>query len=296
MNCLPPATNEGALPNSTAYGTKTSFDPKSIIPYELNLSLETLRNPGTWTMLFFGFSPLALTDALAGNLEYELKFLLAYFALAWAAYFYVFVAKRSSNLGLGLAAAVFTIVIGVPFGRFLNQTLLSIFYGMTTSPSAVARLIGQVFSNGLNEELVKSLPLLVLAFGLHRTKKPLDGIFFGALSGMGFAAWEGYHHITKTQGMSNLFIQAVLLRSTTFFFLHSIFTGITGYFVALAALSRRFSLCIVGLGLASILHGCYDFAANAAAVPVAAFTYLLLTSYVKQSQQNGSAVEETKGC
>jgi RsiW-degrading membrane proteinase PrsW (M82 family) len=220
-----------------------------------------------------------------GSLEHELQFLMAYFALAWTAYFYAIVAERSTNLWLGLDTSVFTIVIGVPFGRFLRYTVLPVFYGMTTSTSDVMRLIGQIFSNGLNEELLKALPLIVLAFGLRRIKKPLDGVFYGALSGVGFAAWEGYWVITKSQATGDVFLQVVLLRCTTLPFLHAIFTGISGYFIAVACKSRRFALCIAGLALASTLHGCYDFASNMVDVLIAAFTYLLLNFYVKQSQQ-----------
>src|SRR5438552_64778 len=169
----------------------TSFNFKWIIPYATRDRLTILRNPGTWVILSFALVPLIVNQAVPSQ-EQLLVFLMGYFALAWAAYFYVFVAKRSTNVWIGMATALFTIVAGIPFGRLLKYTVLSPFYHMNSSPTDMVRFIGDWGSHGLAEESLKAFPVILLAFVLKQVKKPMDGVFYGALAGLGFAAWEGY--------------------------------------------------------------------------------------------------------
>src|ERR1700719_1108753 len=71
-----------------------SFDFRWIVPYEAVFSARILRNPTTWVMFFFGFAPL-LGFFVAGSESQIMGWMLAYFALAWAAYFYLVVAKQN---------------------------------------------------------------------------------------------------------------------------------------------------------------------------------------------------------
>ena len=100
------------------------FTTKWIVPCDAATFFKVLRARGTWMMLLFGLAPLAFNSA-GGVREQLLLFLVVYCSLAWGAYFYVFLTKQTSNLWIGIGTAVFTILIGVPFGRLLKHTLFS---------------------------------------------------------------------------------------------------------------------------------------------------------------------------
>jgi RsiW-degrading membrane proteinase PrsW (M82 family) len=257
------------------------FTTKWIVPCDAATFFKVLRTPGTWMMLLFGLAPLAFNSA-AGVREQLLLFLVVYFSLAWGAYFYVFLTKQTSNLWIGIGTAVFTILIGVPFGRLLKHTLFSPFYSLADSSSGAWRLLGDVFSHGLTEELLKALPILLLTFAVSRIKRPVDGAFYGALSGLGFAAWEGYKFMVQSQGSSEALMET-LLRTTTLPFLHASFSAIAGYFIALSRFNRqRLAVCATGIATAAVLHGFYDFESRTGQVVVAACTFLLLALHLNQ--------------
>jgi protease PrsW len=257
-----------------------SFRFDWIVPYKTAVSKDVLRNPSTWGMLLFSFAPLAFNGAVS-SVEQIPFFLATYAPLAWAAYFYVFVVKRSTNLWLGLASAAFTIAVGVPIVLLLRRTLLSVFYSMSAAPSGIEHLLGYLVSS-LSEELFKALPLLILGFILGWMKKPADGIFYGALSGLGFSAVESYRIFTRTHDTD--YVMQVLLRATACPFLHALWASISGYFIALATMSRRrVALCLLGLTTAFTVHGCYDAAPRSAQAVLAGLSYLLFISYIRRS-------------
>jgi RsiW-degrading membrane proteinase PrsW (M82 family) len=220
-----------------------------------------------------------------------------YFALAWAAYFYVFVANRTTDLEVGLGAAGFAALISFPIALLLNRTPpISWVYGMAAAKVPFERLPGFVFGVGLKEEVLKALPILLLAFWTDRIKKPLDGIFYGALCGLGFAVAEGTRYVSAAHNTGWVIYQT-LLRTTTLPFLHATWSAISGYFIALAMVNkhRRAALCLIGIAVATVLHGCYDFAAaGTIGVGIAAFVYLLFISYIDRSQDMVHALEQAE--
>jgi len=259
-----------------------------IFPRDASLFLKLQRDPGVWVMLIFGLAPIAFNLFFPDG-ETQALLISAYFTLAWVAYFYVVVGKRTVNLWLGLGSALFMLLVGVPIGRFLHFNVLMPFYEMTNSPSALVRWAGNVLSHGLNEEAMKAISVLLLAFAFRQVKKPIDGIFYGALSGLGFAAWEGHKLIVEAQTPAVMMI-TVAIRSVSNCLLHASYTGISGYFIAIAALSRRrIALSSLGILIAILLHGTFDFHADVSPVALitAATTYVLCRYLVARSYQMG---------
>src|SRR5215467_9293817 len=127
-----------------------------IFPRDASLFLKLQRDPGVWVMLIFGLAPIAFNLFFPDG-ETQALLISAYFTLAWVAYFYVVVGKRTVNLWLGLGSALFMLLVGVPIGRFLHFNVLMPFYEMTNSPSALVRWAGNVLSHGLNEEAMKAI-------------------------------------------------------------------------------------------------------------------------------------------
>ncbi len=264
-----------------------SFDFKWIVPYQALFSTRILRNPTSWVMLLFGFTPL-LGFYIAGSESQLIGWMLAYFALAWAAYFYIVVAGRNCDLRVGLGVALFTTFIGNPVHLWVAHLRpLTWFVALATHHTGLTGLIGWLVGIGANEEFWKALPVLLAAFCLRRINKPLDGLFYGALSGLGFAVREGMYFLGLAHG-ANEMLRQVLVRTTEAPFIHATYTAISGYFIALAVLSRRrrAALCVLGIAVPAVLHGCFDFLGDhVIAIAVAAIAYLLLISYIDRSQE-----------
>lgn len=273
-----------------------SFNFKWIVPYETAFSPRIMRNPTTWVMFFFGFTPLFGFFA-AGSQSQIVGWMLAYFAVAWAAYFYIVVAKRNCDPKMGLAIALFTIFIGFPIHLGVaHLPPLRWFVSLATSNNSVIGLTGWLVGIGANEEFWKAVPVLLVAFLLRRINKPLDGLFYGALSGLGFAVREGIHFLGLSHGADEM-LRQVLVRTTEAPFIHATYSAMSGYFIALAVLSprRRAALCVLGIAVPAILHGSFDYVSDhAIGIVVAALAYLLLISYIDRSQEMLAQLQRTE--
>lgn len=263
-----------------------TFEFRAVVPYETLLSERIVRNPSTWVMLVFGFAPL-LGFYLAASMFQLFAWLLTYFALVWTAYFYVAVTRRSGDLRIGLAIALFTGFIGCQLDIWVRSVPpVSLLYALAATHQGITSVTAYIAGVGLNEEFFKSLPVMLVAFRFRRDTKPLDGLFFGAMSGLGFAVREGFKYMGNAADTSDALHQA-LIRTTTTPFLHATWAGIAGYFIGVAAVRkhRPALLTLVGVGVAATLHGSYDFLdTRVTAVGVAALAYLLFVAYLDRSQ------------
>jgi len=263
-----------------------------IAPYWSLESLKVLRQPETWVFFAFAYAvlPFYLSNPSRENLFIVL---MAYFALAWALCFYVFIAKRRTNIWMGLATAVFTRLVGRWFGHILKVTILAPFYHLSESPTDILKAIGIFGSFGFNEELLKALPVLLLAFVLKRIKTPIDGMFYGAMSGLSFAAWEGYTYLddpTKGEILTVAFV-----RITNSMFMHAAYPAIAGYFIALAIRKRRpLLLSAVGIGIATVLHSLFDIFITTHGPLIVIVVFLVFIAYADRSQRIASETEESQ--
>ncbi len=250
------------------------------------LEWRIVRNPTTGVMLLFGFAPL-LAFYIAATPFQLLACLLTYSAVALTAYFYLVVARRTASLAFGLAVALFTMVVGSQMVIGLEQVPpLSSLYAAAIRRDGVPSVVGFFAGLAANEETWKAVPVLFLAFAVRRGTTPLDGMFYGALSGVGFAFREGLTYIGGASQGSDLLHQA-LIRTTTMPLLHATWSGIAGYFIGVAAATRRrqFAVSILGIATATTLHGLYDVAVeHILAVAIAAITYLLFVSYIERAE------------
>jgi len=267
-----------------------SFNPRWVVPFDTAISPQIIKNRAVWVMLFFGFFPLtALNLGLVQDGGQLVFALISYYCLAWAGYFYFFVSKRSASLEVGMGALVFTAFIGIPL-LLKAQSIpgISHLYGFTRGGDLVSSMIGFIFGVGILEEVTKAVPVLILAYKLNKVEKPLDGIFYGAMSGLGFAVAEGVQYISNSPSSTELVVQT-LIRTTTLPFMHALWAATAGYFIALSLINRRRSLALIvlGIGVAALHHGLYDTFAGrspAVALALAAFLYLLFVAYLERSQ------------
>lgn len=93
--------------------------------------------------------------------------------------------------------------------------------------------------------------------------EPLDAMLYMIIVALGFAALENILFITSPDGY--FILKDVLTLSVFRFlgatFLHTLCSGLVGFFIALSCLNpkNRIKLTSIGLVMATILHGLYNF-------------------------------------
>lgn len=136
---------------------------------------------------------------------------------------------------------------------------------------AVPKLLGPAV-----EEIAKASALLVvLAVWPGELDDPLDGIVYGALAGLGFAATEnlGYYTLAALQGGAPGLTRALWLRGLLQGLNHAAFTATTGAAVGwaygrTARPPAPAAAVLLGLGLAVVVHAVWNAVASEAITQV----------------------------
>jgi RsiW-degrading membrane proteinase PrsW (M82 family) len=210
----------------------------------------------------------------------------AYFATAWLLLLGIIIRPEHVTRTMLLVVVVIALVTQVPLAVALETAL----HGTTSS------LAPSIFTVGIPEELAKALPVLVIALVYRRRHglTPRDYLFLGAVSGLAFGASEVVHYFTvngvvefyqtvqasvptitqliRTGHSTSTSLFAVLIGPVRYFVLdfvwrfitdpvtHACWSGLTGYFIGLAATGRHRWITVswIGLAVAAILHGIND--------------------------------------
>lgn len=158
-----------------------------------------------------------------------------------------------------LISLIAELIFGLPFSALLDS-----FAAQVVGASAIAPVV---------EESVKgvSLLFLLLVFGRY-FDDVLDGIIFGAVAGLGFAATEDFLYFLGAfaEGGAVSFSLVVVLRKVIFGLNHAFFTSILGASLGQARLSPRWVIRLLlplgGLTLAISFHAVHNLAASFASV------------------------------
>ena len=210
----------------------------------------------------------------------------AYFALAWLLLLGVIIRPDHVTRPMLLVLVVIALLTQVPLALALEQALHSSTTALGTS----------IVTVGIPEELAKAIPIVVVALIYRRSHGllPRDYLFLGAVSGLVFGASEVVHYFTVNGvvefyltvkssipsiehllntghsaptaifatlvGPVLLFIITFVWRFLTDPITHACWSGLTGYFIGLAATSRHrwYQVAWIGLAMAAILHGLND--------------------------------------
>jgi RsiW-degrading membrane proteinase PrsW (M82 family) len=184
-----------------------------------------------------------------------------YFAVAWLLLLGVIVRPQHVSRAMLAAVAVVGIVTQAPTAIFLETRL----HSNTSS-------LLDIFTIGLPEELAKAIPIVVVAWIWRQywhTQTPRDYLFLGAVSGLVFGAAEVVHYFTDVLGSLSGNVNGLVLQDLTIQYIwrfltdpidHACWAGITGYFIGLAITGRdrKYSIGLVGIGIAAVLHGLND--------------------------------------
>jgi RsiW-degrading membrane proteinase PrsW (M82 family) len=211
----------------------------------------------------------------------------AYFAVAWLLLLGVIVRPQHVTRAMLAAVAVVGIVTQAPTAIFLETQL-----------HAGTGSLLDVFTIGVPEELAKAIPIVVVAWIWRRywhTQTPRDYLFLGAVSGLVFGAAEVVHYFTNVLGSLSGNATGLDLQDLTIQYIwrfltdpidHAMWAGITGYFIGLAITSqdRKYSVGVVGIGIAAVLHGLNDWNpinSHTAWVLVTLISVLLFLGYAR---------------
>jgi RsiW-degrading membrane proteinase PrsW (M82 family) len=207
-----------------------------------------------------------------------------YFAVAWLLLLAVIVRPDYVTRPMLAVVVVIALATEVPLAIVLENALHSSDMKLGLSIATV----------GIPEELVKAIPVLVVALLYRRhVLMPRDYLFLGAVSGLAFGASEVVQYFTTnsvasfyqtvqaaTPSITHLiatghsapasvfsvligpvwyFIVSFVWRFLTDPITHACWAGVTGYFIGLAATRRHtWWVALVGLLIAAVLHGLND--------------------------------------
>lgn len=150
-----------------------------------------------------------------------------------------------------ILSLIFQILLDIPISEFADP--------------ASAGLIGASVVAPITEEIFKAGVLaLLLLFFRKEIDSAFDGIIYGCMAGLGFAAVENIMYLgveALESGVEGVIVLG-LLRVFIFGLNHPLFTGLTGWGIAMARTSRNWVVKIiapfVGLGLAMAAHAIHN--------------------------------------
>jgi protease PrsW len=108
----------------------------------------------------------------------------------------------------------------------------------------------------LCEELCKYLFLRIFLYNHKEFNEPYDGIVYAVTIALGFAAVENVLYVVPLGSW-----KVALWRMVTAVPAHAVFGGMMGYYFALSKFSNKYKTwyLVVGITLASCMHGLYDY-------------------------------------
>jgi RsiW-degrading membrane proteinase PrsW (M82 family) len=210
----------------------------------------------------------------------------AYFAVAWLLLLGVIVRPDHVTRTMLIVVTAIALATETPLAIALETALHGTNAGLGHS----------IFTIGIPEELAKALPVLAVALIYRGTRHlvPRDYLFVGAVSGLVFGASEVVRYFT-VNGVDQFYLTvrsaipsiqhqlsignsasnslfSVLIGPVLAFILdfvwrfvtdpisHACWSGLTGYFIGLAATGRHrwYTVAWIGLAAAAVLHGLND--------------------------------------
>jgi RsiW-degrading membrane proteinase PrsW (M82 family) len=213
-----------------------------------------------------------------------------YFSIIWGLFFFYFFKTSQINtkttIALFFILQVFVFIIW-DILRFPAWPGISLLYDLTESNYFIFRSIGFILGVGLLEETVKAIPLLLIVYKAKEPYVPQSLVFYGLMSGIAFGVFEGVQYQTSINTQldyANAFFMNVA-RLTSLPFLHAIWTGMAGYFIAFANLYPKYrrSLYFLAIFVPAVIHGLYDTLGwNILGLLLTLMSVILLMSYLKQ--------------
>lgn len=214
-----------------------------------------------------------------------------YFSCIWGLFFYYLFKTPQVSVKTTVSVFFLTQLFVFVAWNLLGIPHVNPFYKLIDL-SFPFDLFGYILGVGLMEESAKVIPLLII---YRKAKEPLIPqtlVYYGLMSGIAFGVFEGvqYQMGVNTQlDYTGAFFMNIA-RLTSLPFLHAVWSGIAGYFIAFANLypKYRISLYFLAITVPAVIHGLYDTFCGSpigmfVALPVTFIGVVLLMTYLKQS-------------
>jgi RsiW-degrading membrane proteinase PrsW (M82 family) len=167
---------------------------------------------------------------------------------------------------------IFAAILAIQLFKFLPLL------GIPEDPSALMetnRLKFLFYSIGLTgfiEEFCKFLPFFFIVLRFKFFDEEVDGIIYASIIALGFASYENSRYLVYLEGLE-LFGRAFASPLT-----HAIFASIWGYAVGVAWLRSRSVLkaSVLGIGLAALCHGLFNYLTTSPILRVGASILILI--------------------
>ena len=161
----------------------------------------------------------------------------------------------------GAAITVPTYFFQLALSHLLSRAQIFPFFG---AYPMVLELLKWVIAIALTEELLKYVVVKMNVGGSYALDEPLDIMLYMVVAALGFAAVENILYLFSPVNIGTILETTVALSLIRFVgatFLHTLCSGLFGYFLALDSLrtKNKLPLMLIGLFSATLLHGLYDF-------------------------------------
>lgn len=179
----------------------------------------------------------------------------------------------------GALATVPTLFFQILFSEALNQfQYLSVFYSPEISGylPMINNFVRWFLVIALTEEVFKYLAVRLTVYKSKEMDEPLDVMLYMVVAALGFAGLENIFYLFSP--INNMVSLEVVLKTTTTIsfirfigatFLHTLCSALIGYFLALSSIKNGHGakLTLLGITLATLLHGLYDFSIMTLSAP-----------------------------
>lgn len=239
-----------------------SFGTKLLIPKD-SLSFKNLKSDKRLLVIsLVGLAPAFLIK-FTGASVITFYAIALYFSMIWGLFYYSVFSTTQVSIKKAIILFFLTQVVIFILVDILRIPSIHPLYALIGDNNGfISKLIGFTFGVGVFEEFVKLFPVYLL---LRKSKEPLipqTVVFYGLMSGIGFGVFEGvvYQLTVNSQLDYGTSFFMNIARLTCLPFLHSIWAGISSYFLAFSFLypKNRHSMWVLAIFIPAILHGLYD--------------------------------------
>jgi RsiW-degrading membrane proteinase PrsW (M82 family) len=261
-----------------------------VIPKTVFARREIMKDSRLLWLALLGLSPAFLIGLFSEIPLITFYVISLYFSIIWGLFFFYFF--KTPQIRTRTTIALFFLVQAFVFALWDILALpawpvIHFLYSLTDSDFLLFRLTGFVLGVGVLEEAAKAIPLLLIVLRAKEPYIPQSLVFYGLMSGIAFGVFEGvqYQMTVNTQlDYANAFFMNVA-RLTSLPFLHAVWTGIAGYFIAFARLypQYRLSLYFLAIFIPALIHGLYDTLGwSLLGLLLTLVSVILLMGYLKQ--------------
>lgn len=260
-----------------------------IIPKSSIATKQWLSDKRLLTLALIGLVPSMLMMFPLGDFLTFYSIAL-YFSGIWGLFFYYFFKTSQVSAKITMGVFFLTQLFVFLVWDLLGLASLNPFYHIIGMIS-IFNMLGYILGVGVTEELAKAISLFMICKCAKEPLIPQTMVYYGLMSGIAFGVFEGVQYqmgVNAELGYTESFFMNIA-RLTCLPFLHAVWCGIAGYFIAFANLypKYRISLYFLAIAIPAVLHGLYDTFCGSLlgmfiALPITFIGVILLMTYLKQ--------------